>query len=151
LGLEFGALQKRAIYTFLAFTEPRVLIITGNNQLRKIMAYELPPLPYRKCVGTHIERRRWKFITTNIMRLCTNVNKAIAGKADWKRNQSKSLSVVWTPCRRHQRRGGAITAVVMRTLDVLENYWSERRRRAQRQLADDIKAVFGSFDLSKRN
>src|SRR5436190_8217472 len=64
-----------------------------NNKLRKIMAYELPPLPYPKdALEPHIDAQTMeihhgKHHGTYV----TNLNKAIAGKADLEKKSVEDL------------------------------------------------------------
>src|SRR5436309_14866067 len=60
------------------------LSLTETNKLRKIMAYELPPLPYAKnALEPHIDAQTMEIHhDKHHAAYVTNVNKAIAGKAD---------------------------------------------------------------------
>jgi Fe-Mn family superoxide dismutase len=116
------------------------------------MAYELPPLPYAKnALEPHIDAQTMEIHhDKHHAAYVTNVNKAIAGKADLE-NKSvedliKSLSAVPEDIRGVVRNNGGGHANH-------SFFWKILGPNAggapTGKLADDIKATFGSFDAFK--
>jgi Fe-Mn family superoxide dismutase len=116
------------------------------------MAYELPPLPYAKnALEPHIDAQTMEIHhDKHHAAYVTNVNKAIAGKADLEKKSVedliKNLSAVPDDIRgavRNNGGGHANHTFFWRILG--PNAGGAPTGR----LADDIKAAFGSFDAFK--
>jgi len=131
----------------------RAFVYSGINiQLRKTMAYELPPLPYPKnALEPHIDAQTMEIHhDKHHAAYVTNVNKAIAGKADL---ESKSVEQLI----------GNLDAVPADIRGAVRNnggghanhsfFWKLLGPKAggapSGKLADDIKAAFGGFDAFK--
>ena len=116
------------------------------------MAYELPPLPYPKdALEPHIDAQTMEIHhDKHHGAYVTNVNKAIAGKPDLEKKSVEELI-------------GNLDAVPADIRNVVRNnggghanhsmFWKMIGPRAggtpSGKLADDLKAVFGSFDAFK--
>src|SRR5436190_8270636 len=123
-----------------------------NNKFRKIMAYELPPLPYPKDAlepyidAQTMEIHHGKHHGTYV----TNLNKAIAGKADLENKTIEqlisNLDAVPADIRGVVRNNGGGHANH-------SMFWKLMTKGGggapTGKLADDIRAVFGSFDSFK--
>jgi Fe-Mn family superoxide dismutase len=123
-----------------------------NIQLKKTMAYELPPLPYPKnALEPHIDAQTMEIHhDKHHAAYVTNVNKAIAGKADL---ESKSVEQLI----------GNLDAVPADIRGAVRNnggghanhsfFWKLLGPKAggapSGKLADEIKAAFGGFDAFK--
>src|SRR6266478_2455756 len=123
-----------------------------KNQLTNIMAYELPPLPYPKdalepfidaqTMEIHHDKHHGAYVT--------NVNKAIAGKADLEKR------TVWELISNLDAVPADIRGVVRNNGGGHANhsmFWKWLAPKAggapSGKLADDIKSTFGSFDTFK--
>jgi superoxide dismutase, Fe-Mn family len=116
------------------------------------MAYELPPLPYPKdALEPHIDAMTMEIHhDKHHAAYVTNVNKAIAGKADLEKKSPEelisNLSAVPEDIRTAVRNNGG--GNVNHSM-----FWKLMAPKAggapSGKLADDIKAAFGSFDAFK--
>src|SRR5512142_1597004 len=123
-----------------------------NNEIRKIMAYELPPLPYPKdALEPHIDAQTMEIHHgKHHNAYVTNLNKAIAGKADL---ENKSIEQLISN----------MDAIPQDIRNVVRNnggghanhsmFWKLMAPKAggapTGALAEAIKASFGSFDAFK--
>src|SRR3989442_7083502 len=116
------------------------------------MAYELPPLPYEKCaLEPHIDAQTMEIHhDKHHGAYVTNVNKAIAGKADLEKKSVEelisNLDAVPTDIRGVVRNNGGGHANH-------SMFWKLIAPKAggapSGKLADDIKAAFGRLDAFK--
>ena len=116
------------------------------------MAYELPPLPYPKdalepyidaqTMEIHHDKHHGAYVT--------NVNKALAGKADLERKTVEDLigNLDAVPGG-HPRRGAQQRRRPREPFHVLEDSGPKAGGAPSGKLGDDIKAAFGSFDAFK--
>src|SRR5256886_7563105 len=122
---------------------------TTNNEQNKIMAYELPDLPYPKnALEPHIDAQTMEIHhDKHHAAYVTNVNKAIAGKADLEKKSVEELisdlDAVPADIRGAVRNNGGGHANH-------SMFWKLLGPSAggtpSGKLGDDIKAAFGSFD-----
>jgi superoxide dismutase, Fe-Mn family len=116
------------------------------------MAYELPPLPYAKnALEPHIDAQTMEIHhDKHHAAYVTNVNKAIAGKADLEKKSVedliRNLSAVPEEIRGAVRNNGGGHANHTFFWKILA---ANAGGAPTGKLADDIKATFGSFDAFK--
>ena len=116
------------------------------------MAYELPPLPYAKnALEPHIDAQTMEIHhDKHHAAYVTNVNKAIAGKADLEKKSVedliKNLSAVPDDIRGAVRNNGGGHANHTFFWRILA---ANAGGAPTGKLADDIKSTFGSFDAFK--
>src|SRR5213075_2295596 len=99
------------------------------------MAYELPPLPYPKsALEPHIDAQTMEIHhDKHHGTYVTNVNKAIAGKADLEKKTVEELISNLDAVPAEIRSGAQQWRRACQSFDVLEIAWPESRRRSERR------------------